>query len=86
MPRNKQRGSAGRQRSECVSAEKECGGGGGVGEGWRVREMIVAGGAGGKEQSAYHAGRSWKALRALEKQVNPEPWLLYGADVIWLCA
>lgn len=24
-------------------------------------------------------------MRALEKQVNPAPWLLYGTDVIWLC-
>jgi len=39
----------------------------------------------GKHKHAYHAGRFWKALRALEKQVNPAPWLLYGADVIWLC-
>lgn len=68
-----------------VSVQKRSAGGG-VGEGWRVREMIAVGGAGGKAQSAHHAGRSWKVLRALEKQVHPEPWLLYGADVIWLCA
>lgn len=30
----------------------------------------------GKHKSAYHAGGFWKALRALEKQVNPAPWLL----------
>lgn len=39
----------------------------------------------GKHKSVYCAGRFWKALRALEKQVNPAPWLLYGTDVIWLC-
>lgn len=39
----------------------------------------------GKNKSVYNAGRFWKALRALEKQVNPAPWLLYGTDVIWLC-
>lgn len=39
----------------------------------------------GKHKSVYHAGRFWKAFRALEKQVNPAPWLLYGTDVIWLC-
>lgn len=39
----------------------------------------------GKCKMAYRAGRFWKGLWALEKQVNPAPWLLYGADVIWLC-
>ena len=39
----------------------------------------------GKRNTAYHAGRFWKGLRALEKQVKPAPWLLCGADVIWLC-
>lgn len=45
----------------------------------------LEGDMGGKHKRAYHAGRFWKALRALEKRVSPAPWLLYGADVIWLC-
>lgn len=44
-------------------------------EGWERREST----------SVYHAGTFWKALRALERQVNPAPWLLHGTDVIWLC-
>lgn len=67
------------RKVECVSAERECGR-------WESPGNDCVGEVEGKQKSSYYADRFWKALRALEKQVNPEPWLLYRADVIWLCA